>query len=140
MQKTFFAFALCLLCLFATLWLSKEELSENGVKTYAGGLSSLTDFFSVEREDCNLSFFDSSPFRFKAESVFVKGECDLKNIAKKYDASIVKIIKNGDIIEYYMFSQRLRGRVIAGGETVNLHVAVSSYGYTIGTPFIFCGY
>ena len=85
MQKTFFAFALCLFCLFATLWLSKEELSENGVKTYAGGLSSLTDFFSVEREDCNLSFFDSSPFRFKAESVFVKGECDLKNIAKKYD-------------------------------------------------------
>ena len=138
MRKTFCAFALCFLCLFAALWLSKEELNENGVKTYAGGLSSLTDFFFAE--DDNPSVFEVSPFCFKAESVFVKGECDLKNIAKKYDASIVKIIKNGDITEYYMFSPRLRGRVIAGGETVNLHVAESSYGYTIGTPFIFCGY
>ena len=29
MQKTFFAFALCLFCLFATLWLSKELVPLN---------------------------------------------------------------------------------------------------------------
>lgn len=144
MGKTFNAFLLCIVSIFCALWLTKEELTESGQKTYATELSSSAEFFTFTPSD-GKELTSSGlpvvfPFDFKGESVFVKGECDVKGIADKYDATVLKVVRTGDITEYYMFSPRLGRVTYAGGERVNLHVAVSPCGYTIGTPFIFFGY
>ncbi len=130
-----YAFFIGMICLFVSVFFSGEQLSENGLKTYCTDLSSSRPFVTEE----SLSV-KPNPFIYKGESVFVKGECDIGEIVKKYRARTVDIRRNGNITEYYMFSPNLRESVYVGGKRVNLHVAVAPYGYTVGTPFIYCGY
>ncbi len=76
----------------------------------------------------------------KAESFFIREECDLNALLKKYRARVVfKSFQNG-MTEYYCYSFALCGGLRVNGQLVNLHVAVAEYGYSVGTPLIFGGY
>lgn len=76
----------------------------------------------------------------RAESVFFKGECDIDGLLSRYRARVVLCERAGGVVNYYCRSTRLSKFTVIAGREVNLHIAVSEGGYTVGTPLIAAGY
>ena len=83
-------------------------------------------------------------FAIKGESVFLnernsKGIIDefINNFLNNYEAKI-QLLERGDLVnsEYY-YSNKIAKHVIINGCRVNVHIAKSDYGVTIGVPIIY---
>ena len=80
--------------------------------------------------------FTSSDGVFK---VFSK-DTNYKDLVKKYNAKLVFIEKNGDIVSEYYYSNSLPSKEIINGKKVNLYIAISLEQIVIGSPIIYGSY
>ena len=129
------------LAAFATLlYFAKPQLREETETFYYFSASSASGRISATEYDGEGFFGAVNYLPVKAESAFTAGECDVEAIFAKYNAKPVKTVVTGDITDYYCYSTLLRGGMILYGKTVNFHLAVGPYGYSVGTPLIYGGY
>lgn len=77
----------------------------------------------------------------KGESVKITTqEFNLEQIIKYFDAQLILKEQVGGIVNYYFYSKKLRYKERIYGKTVNLHIAVTNQGVTLGTPLIYGWY
>ena len=127
--------------LAAMLYISSPPLSEDGEKAVyysqnsSGSFEKECDFYAKYGVFAPLKYFE-----IKGESVYVSGECNVSDVLNKYSATAIYRSDAGGVTCYYCYSPRLAGGVRLKGKTINLHIAVSGEGYTVGTPIIFGGF
>ena len=117
-------------------------------------------FFSVNSvalygESCVVSLNSSSGDFYNANHYSIKDEFigngksktypptyDYENlIINYYDAKIVKTSnQNSYAKNYYCYSSALPNAVIVNGEKVNVQIAVTEFGVTVGYPIIYYAY
>lgn len=78
--------------------------------------------------------------KIRAESAFFPQKRDICEIIKGYRAHVVFTERVDGITNYYCHSYALPVGIRLKGKSVNLHVAVADYGYTVGYPIIVGGY
>lgn len=71
---------------------------------------------------------------------FVIDEDKAFNAVKTLNAKLVHYFSDGEIENYYFYSEKLPKKEIIAGKKVNVHVAVSKNKTTLGVPLIYYGY
>ena len=126
---------LCAFCVFASYCFYPCFTGGNAV--YYSERSSLAD---TECADEYLLSHGVSFYHIKAESAYFAQKRDVLEILKEYRARVVFTERVGGVMNYYCRSYLLPLGERLKGKVVNLHVAVSDSGYTVGTPIIYGGY
>ena len=124
--------------LAATLYFAKPTLTETAETFYYSSASSVSERVS-ERE---YGFFprNINYLPVKGESAFIPGECDVNAVLDKYSAKPLKITETNGVTDYYCYSTLLGGGIRLYGKTVNFHLSVCNYGYSVAAPLNFGGY
>ncbi len=65
---------------------------------------------------------------------------DCFQIIKELGAKKVHYFYDGEIENYYFFTEKLPKKEILAGKNVNIHLAVKKSGATLGVPLIYYGY
>ena len=65
---------------------------------------------------------------------------DYLSLIDEKNAELVKIEKVEGVINYYYYSPTIAVKEVVNKASVNVHVAVSDSGVSIGIPFIYCDY
>ena len=93
----------------------------------------------IKNNKCSIS-----PFIIKGESIFVDNKNSESAINEYIEALLIKYKAKIQLVEVasygkseYYYSNKIPNYVIINGYRVNVHISISSYGITIGTPLIF---
>ncbi|MBP5307567.1 MAG: hypothetical protein J6Z34_00335 [Clostridia bacterium] len=123
----------------AVLYFSKPLLKEKGNVYYYTAASSVSG--RVAESEYAESFSGRINFlSVKGESAFNAGECNVNAVLGKYRARPVRVVTTGGVTDYYCYSTLLGGGITLFGRTVNFHLSVADYGYSVATPLNFGGY
>lgn len=89
-------------------------------------------------ENENLSFCDL----INADGVvfYLSSEEELKTIKEKLSLKPAHYFFDGEIENYYFYSEKLPKKEIICGKKVNVHVAITSSKIILGAPLIYYGY
>ncbi len=104
-----------------------------------------TMYFGSTSSDCKIvDDVDEGAIYFKnrlaGESVKVYGNFDEKSFLSKMHARLVFEEIGENFRCGYYYSPKIRGYKSINGKKVNLHIAVTESGTTVGTPIIFGSY
>ncbi len=79
-------------------------------------------------------------FDLEGVAVNLDSSYDLQKTLKLLSAKKVHYFTDGEIENYYFFTEKVHDFEIINGKKVNLHVAVSKGNLTVGSPIIYYGY
>lgn len=73
-------------------------------------------------------------------SFSLSNDYDVKNLIKKLNAKPIHYFFDGEVENYYYFTEKLPKKELIVGKKVNLHVAIKKDFITVGSPIIYYGY
>ncbi len=124
--------AIVVLILLMGLLVPLNDLSGGTVVTLSGKSSG--EF--INKKDLNVdNFFDLEGVSFSLSS---RLEVDV--IVEKLDAKQTHYFFDGEVENYYFFSEKLPKKEVIAGKKVNLHLAINKNSITLGSPIIYFGY
>ena len=78
-------------------------------------------------------------FDIRGESVRYEGD-RFAELQKEFSAEVRFTERAGGVVNYYLYSPKLKSGVVLEGREINLHIAVSETQTAVGTPLIFGGF
>ncbi len=124
--------AVLLLCLLVGLFTPINQVENNAVITLNGKSSG--EF--ICKKDITVSDF----FDVNGLSLTLSNDIDVESILKKLNAKPTHYFYDGEIENYYYFSEKLPKKEVIAGKKVNIHVAIKKDFITVGSPIIYYGY
>ena len=123
----------CLLC-FAVLssFIVANKVAGEEVVYSVNGKSS-GEFLKGEIALDKLFFIDGV-------SVKLSSDFDIKNKLNHLKTNTVHYFCDGEIENYYFFSNKINNFEIINGKKVNIHVAIKGDSLVVGSPIIYYGY
>jgi hypothetical protein len=78
---------------------------------------------------------------FLIEGVTIKmNDCDIEEKLNLLNAKRVHYFTDGEVENYYFFSEKVHNFEMIKGKKVNIHLAVKEGGVVVGSPIIYYGY
>lgn len=124
--------AVCLLCLvvLSSFIVTNKISAEEMVYTVNGKSSGefIKDEISLDKI-------------FLIEGVTIKmNDCDIEEKLNLLNAKRVHYFTDGEVENYYFFSEKVHNFEMIKGKKVNIHLAVKEGGVVVGSPIIYYGY
>ena len=124
--------AVCLLCLvvLSSFIVTNKISAEEMVYTVNGKSSGefIKDEISLDKI-------------FLIEGVTIKmNDCDIEKKLNLLNAKRVHYFTDGEVENYYFFSEKVHNFEMIKGKKVNIHLAVKEGGVVVGSPIIYYGY
>ena len=79
-------------------------------------------------------------FSLDGSSFNLSSDSDIRLLVEKLNAKITHYFYDGEVENYYFFTEKLPKIEVIAGKKVNLHVAKSKGDITVGSPIIYYGY
>lgn len=124
--------AVCLLCLvvLSSFIVTNKISAEEMVYTVNGKSSGefIKDEISLDKI-------------FLIDGVTIKmNDCDIEEKLNLLNAKRVHYFTDGEVQNYYFFSEKVHNFEMIKGKKVNIHLAVKEGGVVVGSPIIYYGY
>lgn len=124
--------AVCLLCLvvLSSFIVTNKISAEEMVYTVNGKSSGefIKDEISLDKI-------------FLIEGVTIKiNDCNIEEKLNLLNAKRVHYFTDGEVENYYFFSEKVHNFEMIKGKKVNIHLAVKEGGVVVGSPIIYYGY
>ena len=121
-----------LLCLLVGLFTPLNQVDDNAVITLNGKSSGE---FIYKKNITVSDFYDVNGL-----SLTLSNDNGVENLLKNLNAKPIHYFYDGEIENYYYFSEKLPKKEVIAGKKVNIHVAIKKGAITVGSPIIYYGY